>query len=131
MRDKLQRFMMGRYGLDQFGKFLTWGALGILVIAMFTRVTLLEIPAVLMLVYGYFRMFSKNTYKRYNENMKFMGLFNKVKWFFDKKKRNLQTRKTHHIYACPKCRQKIKIPKGKGRIMVRCPKCGQEFEKNS
>lgn len=123
--------MYGRYGMDRLGKLLTWGAVVILIVAMLTGLTWLDIVALVVLIYGYFRMFSRNINARYNENAKYLSILGKVKWFFKSRTDHMKQRKTHHIYSCPQCRQKIRVPKGKGKIAIRCPKCGNEFVKVS
>ena len=82
-------------------------------------------------MYVYFRMFSKNIQKRYEENMKYLQLKRQVMGRFEKEKRMIADRKVNHIYKCPTCKQKIRIPKGKGKICITCPKCGTEFTKKS
>ena len=86
---------------------------------------------ILLIVFIYIRMFSRNLTKRYAENQKYLAVENKVRHFFGQKKYIQQQRKDYHIYSCPNCKQKIRIPKGKGKVSVRCPKCGTEFVKNS
>ena len=86
---------------------------------------------VLLIVFIYIRMFSRKLTKRYAENQKYLAVENKVRHFFGQKKYIQQQRKDYHIYSCPSCKQKIRIPKGKGKVSVRCPKCGTEFVKNS
>lgn len=135
IRDKFVRFMYGRYGLDQLNQFLLGFLLVCAVLNLFARENYLHIllnswEAVLVIAV-YYRMFSKNIQKRYGENQKYLVLENKVKQFFGRAKYMQQQRKEYHIYTCPQCKQKIRIPRGKGRIRVRCPKCGVEFVKNS
>ena len=55
----------------------------------------------------------------------------KIRNWFQNQKNIWQQRKVYHIYTCPSCKQKIRIPKGKGKIEVRCPKCGTTFIKKS
>ena len=76
-------------------------------------------------------MFSRNISKRYAENQKYLAIENKVRHFFGQKKYIQQQRKEFHIYSCPQCKQKIRIPRGKGKVSIRCPKCGNEFIKKS
>lgn len=145
MKEKLQRFMMGRYGIDAFSKFLLGAAMILWILDMFMNSRILYSWALLLLIYSYFRMFSRNTTKRYQENMKFLTMKQK---FLSKcktlskgndnnqdgakfNKSYKEQRKTHHIYKCPTCKQKIRIPKGKGRICITCPKCKTEFTKTS
>lgn len=130
MKEKLYRFMMGRYGSDQFNRFLMLLALVFFVISVF-GVRGFYLGGLACLIYAYFRMLSKNTYKRSLENNRYLQYEYKVKRYFSGWKRNLAQRKTHHIYRCPSCRQKIRIPRGKGKIEIRCPKCGQTFIKKS
>lgn len=131
MRDKIYRFMQGRYGTDDFYKFLFWVALIGIVINWFFKSQLLSFAVTLILVYAMYRLLSKNHSARYAENQRYLQATAKIRYWFDQQKKLMEERKYHHIYTCPKCRQKIRIPKGKGKIMIRCPKCHHEFQKRS
>lgn len=131
MRDKIYRFMQGRYGTDDFYKFLFWVALIGIVINWFFKSQLLSFAVTLILVYAMYRVLSKNHSARYAENQRYLQATVKIRYWFDQQKKLMEERKYHHIYTCPKCRQKIRIPKGKGKIMIRCPKCHHEFQKRS
>lgn len=131
LKEKMQRFMYGRYGVDGLGRFLSWGAVILLLLSMFIDLPFLYPLSLAALVWCYFRMFSRNVQKRYQENCVYYRYVNKVKDFFKRKKSHIEQRKTHHIYACPQCKQKIRIPKGKGKVAIRCQRCGTEFIKNS
>ena len=77
------------------------------------------------------RIFSRNVQKRYAENQAYLMKTYKIRNWFQNQKNIWQQRKVYHIYTCPSCKQKIRIPKGKGKIEVRCPKCGTTFIKKS
>lgn len=130
MREKFYRFMVGRYGNDRLNQVIMIVAMIALVISFFGP-RFFYLLALLCLIYAYFRMFSRNTYKRSMENNKYLQWEYKVKQFIATWKRDMKQRKTHHIYRCPSCKQKIRVPKGKGRIEIRCPKCSQTFIKKS
>ena len=131
MRNRLRNFMLGRYGFDSFSKFLMWIALVLCVLDIFVDSIFLHSWFIVIMIYVYYRMFSKNINKRYQENMKYLQVKNKVVAKFNSEKSIMKQRKTHHIYKCPTCTQKIRIPKGKGRICITCPKCKTEFTKTS
>ena len=125
------RFMQGRYGMDQFGRFIAAAALFCALLSMFLRHNLFYWIALALIAYSYFRMFSRNISKRYAENVAFQKQWNKFMGKFNKQKNLWSQRRYDHIYTCPGCRQKIRIPKGKGKIEVRCPKCGETFIRKS
>lgn len=131
MREKFYRFMQGRYGQDQFSRFLSYAALACLVLNLLVRSSILYWAFWILIIYAYFRIFSKNYNARYAENQKYLQMTAKARYWMDQQKKLAEERKYHHIYTCPKCKQKIRIPKGKGKIMVRCPKCQHEFQKRS
>lgn len=131
LKERLQRFMYGRYGMDSLGQFLMWTAVVCLLLSWFVAGPIFNTLALLLLVWGYFRMFSRNIQKRYQENCTYYRYVNKVKDFFKKQKSYNEQKKTHNIYKCPQCKQKIRIPKGKGRVAITCRRCGTEFIKNS
>lgn len=130
--------MMGRYGVDQMN-------IGVLIFSMvctftasLTRWLLLSILGTALLAYGVFRMFSRNVSARSKENQKFLVFWNKVKeiWYkikgwFSGKKRRFADRKTHCYFSCPKCKRKLRVPKGKGKIEISCPICGTKFIKKT
>ena len=76
-------------------------------------------------------MFSKNIQKRYQENNKYLSLKASFLRKFQREKEIFSQRRCYHFYRCPRCRQRIRIPRGKGRIEIRCPKCSQTFIKKS
>lgn len=131
MRERLERFMVGRYGTDDYTKFLLGSAVGLAVLNLFLRVRIFNFLVLVLLVYVYVRMFSRNIQRRYEENRKYLGLKQKFLGIFQREKRLMQERRTHHIYRCPKCGQRIRIPRGKGKICITCPKCRTEFTKKS
>ena len=130
-RERLQQFMYGRYGMDAYGKFLSWTSIVLLIISMLTRLDVLYYVALAVLVYCYFRVFSRNVQKRYQENCTYYRYTNKIRDFFKRQKSYAQQSKTHHIYKCPQCKQKIRVPRGKGRIEITCRTCGTKFIKKS
>lgn len=130
MKEKLYRFMQGRYGSDQLNRFLMILVIICFVLSLF-GVSIFYVLGIALFVYAYFRMLSKNIYKRRAENSVYLRYEYKVRQKAAAFKRNMIQRKTHHIYKCPSCRQKIRIPRGKGKIEIRCPKCGQTFIKKS
>lgn len=130
MREKLARFMYGRYGNDRFNQVLMIAALVALVIS-FLGGNIFYLAALIIMGYAYYRMFSKQHAKRSAENSWYLQKEWKVKSFFQKKKKEMETRKTHHIYKCPNCKQKIRVPKGRGKIEIRCQKCETRFIKKS
>lgn len=131
MREKLQRFMMGRNGMDDLNRFFMIVWIVLWVIELFTGNGILSFLSFILLIYLYFRMFSRNLSKRYQENVKYLNIKNKIVSKFRSEQTIMKQRKTHHIYKCPTCRQKIRIPRGKGRICITCPKCKTEFMKVS
>lgn len=131
MKDRFRKFMIGRYGVDQFNRFLLGVVLVAMIVSVITRNNILNLIAFLVLVITYLRMLSKNHAKRYRENNRYLNIQNRVLGFFRKQNYMAGQRKSHHIYRCPSCRQKIRIPKGKGRISITCPKCKTVFIKKS
>lgn len=137
MRDKFNKFMQGRYGVDDLSRFTMGVALVLIILAMFANIfsrtvgSTLDILGVAAIVYAYIRIFSRNIQQRYAENQKFLQMMSKFRFRFNKEKDLMKQRKTHHIYSCPGCGQKIRIPKGKGKIEIECPKCHTKFVKRS
>ena len=135
MKDKLNKFMQGRYGVDQFARFTLGVALFVIVIGSFLRRNvaggILDTLGFILIIYTYFRIFSRNVSARYAENQKYLQMTAGIRKKWASFQRDMKDRKTHHIYRCPGCKQKIRVPKGKGKIAIRCPKCQTEFIKKS
>ncbi|MBQ9148407.1 MAG: hypothetical protein IJX69_02455 [Oscillospiraceae bacterium] len=114
-----RRFMTGRYGTDKLNMTLLGVALAVSLVSNFTPLPLVNLlltaVAYGLMFWALFRMFSRNTYKRYEENRKFMQFFDRLK------------DREHRYFECPKCRQTVRVPRGKGKIAITCPKCRERF----
>lgn len=135
MKEKFMRFMQGRNGVDQFARFTMGVALAAIVLTLFTETrsgigAFLDLFGMAAIVYTYFRIFSKNISKRYQENQKYLQMTDKLRARFQKEKRMMSQRKDYHIYSCPGCGQKIRIPRGGfKKVEIECPKCHTKFIK--
>lgn len=123
--------MAGRYGMDSLGRFTMSLALIFVILNMFTSNFLVTLLFWVCIILTYFRMMSRNIYKRSSENQEFLNRTSSLRRWFYTQKNTFAQRKTHHIYKCPSCKQKIRVPRGKGRIEIRCPKCNTKFIKKS
>lgn len=134
MREKLAKLMYGRYGVDQLGRSMLIFALVLCVLSLFVprRFSgIIYYISLILIILMYIRMFSKNIQKRYQENNKYLSLKASFLRKFQREKEIFSQRRFYHFYRCPRCRQRIRIPRGKGRIEIRCPKCSQTFIKKS
>ncbi len=118
-----RRFMQGRYGGDKLNIALVWISFGAYIVSLLIPFAAAKL--VLMVVYygllgwAIFRMLSRNTYKRYQENRKYLQFIDRVK------------DREHRYFDCPRCRQQVRVPRGKGKIAITCPKCKEKFVKKT
>ena len=114
-----RHFMQGRYGGDKLNIALVWASLAAYIIHLFIPVAMIKLVMILvyygLLVWAIFRMLSRNTYKRYEENRKYLRFLERIR---DRK---------HKYFDCPRCRQTVRVPRGKGKISITCPKCREKF----
>ena len=131
MREKFYRFMAGRNGVDQLARFVSYVALALIVLNLFLRLWVLWLLTLAALAYSYFRMFSRNVYRRREENGKFLQWQYRVtsgaRGWLDRWKQ----RREFVFFRCPDCRAMLRLPRGKGRIRVTCRKCGNAFERKT
>lgn len=123
--------MQGRYGPDQLSFFLLVLYLIITILSTFLRIPILTYVSLVLVIWCWFRLFSKNKYKRSAENTKFLRMVYPITSRFHKMKNRLRDRKTYKFYKCPSCKQELRVPKGKGEITITCPKCKTKFDKRT
>lgn len=134
MRAWFQRFMSGRYGGDAFSNFLSLAALVVVVLGLFVPGLfgmLLGWLGWAALIYSYYRIFSRNIPKRAAENRWFLAQRYAVQQRFAGARTRFVQRKVYRYFRCPRCRQQLRVPRGRGRISITCPKCGTSFIKKS
>ena len=123
LKDWLRRFMIGRYGTDKLNNLLLWIATADILLSLFLPTGLPTLIAVL-LAYALmglviFRSLSRNTYQRHKENRWYLNLLERIK------------DREHRYFSCPQCKQSVRVPKGKGKIAITCPKCREKFVKKT
>lgn len=120
---KFRNFMIGRYGTDKLNMAILCAGLAVCLVSAFFHNPqinlLLTAVSYGLMFWALFRSFSRNTYKRYQENRKFLQFFDRLK------------DRDHRYYDCPKCRQVVRVPRGKGKIAITCPKCRERFVKKT
>jgi predicted RNA-binding Zn-ribbon protein involved in translation (DUF1610 family) len=131
MKEKFMMFMRGRYGTDELSKFLLIAGLGLVLLANLTGSTILYLMSTAVIVFSYYRIFSKDTYRCSLQNQKYLGVRNRLIREWKSRVDIFRQRKDYRIYSCPSCNQKVRIPKGKGKVEITCPKCATKFSKRS
>ena len=131
MRQKFMSFMRGRYGVDKLSNTLVWIAFALMIINIKAGSSLIYALSIALLIYAYYRMFSRQIGKRSRENEWYLSKTYKLRMKMLKTRDRAKLRKNHHIYKCPDCGQKVKVPRGRGKIEVTCPKCSMKFVKRS
>jgi hypothetical protein len=131
--DRLRRFMFGRYGGDELSKALLVLSVILLLIMNFVPKDLrfLTILAYIPVIICMFRIFSRNIYKRRNENYKYLKIKNNIVMWFKNNINRIKTLKNYKYYTCSNCKQKLRVPRGKGKISITCPKCNSSFKGKS
>ena len=127
----LQNFMRGRYGVDQLSIFLLVIYIVVTLLTGFFQLPLLSYAPLAILIWCWFRILSRNTYKRSKENTTFLRMVFPITSRYRSLKKRFRDRKTHKYYRCPNCKQELRVPKGKGEITITCPKCKTKFDKRT
>lgn len=127
--DKVRNFMQGRYGTDDFSKFLLIVALIFYVLSLIIRNSLPYWLAVAALAWSWYRMLSRDFDKRKRENGRYLATSAGVKKFLKKQKEHFDGRRDYRYFKCPGCGQEVRVPKGKGRVRITCPKCHTQFDR--
>ena len=123
MHRGISHFMMGRYGTDKLNMVILMAGLVLCMLAVFNRLPVLDLILTVLsyglMFWAIFRMLSRNTYKRYQENRRYLRFLERIK------------DREHRYFDCPRCRQPVRVPKGKGKIAITCPKCKEKFIKKT
>jgi hypothetical protein len=123
----LKNFMIGRYGNDQLSMGLIILTILLLFIASLINLSFISFIAYIPLIASVYRSFSKDIEKRKLENYKFMVFISPFYSWFRKTSLSLKDSRTFKYYNCPNCNSTLRLPKGKGKINISCPKCKTEF----
>ena len=124
IRDWFKKFMDGRYGNDKLNMTILGVGVALCVISMFFG----QLPVVslilttlsyALMIWAIVRSMSRNVYKRYEENRRFLMVIDRIK------------DKDHRYFDCPRCHQPVRVPRGKGKILITCPKCREKFTKKT
>ena len=119
----LRKFMMGRYGVDQLSLALMGIYIFVSILSRFLNSPILNILYVAIMGIVIYRTFSKNVAKRYQENVKFLNKWNPIKRKISSRIQQMKDLKHYKYYKCSNCNQTLRVPRGKGRISITCPKC--------
>ncbi len=116
-------FMAGRYGTDRLNMAILSAGLVASLLSMMLQESALGLVFFVLsyglMIWAIVRSLSRKTYRRYQENRKFLQVFDRLK------------DREHRYFDCPKCRQMVRVPRGKGKIAITCPRCREKFVKKT
>ncbi len=119
----LRQFMTGRYGTDRLNMAILCAGLAASLLSVWIKAAPFNLIfwalSYGLMFWAIWRSLSRNTYKRYQENRKFLQIFDRLK------------DRDHRYFDCPKCRQMVRVPRGKGKISITCPRCKEKFVKKT
>ena len=131
IRNFLRNFMLSRYGPDNLGVTIIVFSLILYLVYGFTGFGPLVYVSYALLILAIFRMLSRNIVRRRAENDRFIKYWWPVKTKIKRVFVNMRGSKTHKFFRCPSCGNTLRVPKGKGKLQITCPKCGERFIKKT
>ena len=130
-------FLNGRYGADALCRFLSVCGCVCILLSLALRdkssffTLVFSTAALALLIWCYVRIFSRNITRRSEENRKYLSYRNRFLGSFRLMKSCFRQRKEYAFFRCPSCREIVRVPRGKGKIRITCPRCGYAFEKKT
>ena len=131
LSNTIQYFMQGRYGIDELGTVLLIAGFGLSFLSFIDVLAILSIPSFIIIVWAYVRCFSKKFDKRRRELLAYLRIKKKVSDRISLLKRISSERKTHRYFKCKACKTRLRVPRGKGKIEITCPKCRTKIIKKT
>ena len=135
-RESFGAFMYGRNGMDRLSQFMLYLSMFLMIVSaiLFSALrrssiaaAILEYAAIVILIFSYFRAFSRKVEKRHKENLKYLNAIYPISNWFRLRRQRFEMRENYKLFLCPKCKTTLRVPKGKGRINLTCPKCQTKF----
>ena len=123
LRASMARFMSGRYGADQLSMAMVIAALVVSILGTFTGARLL--------IVAFFRMLSKDRYRRAHENEVYLSKTEGARRGFTEWLNRVKNGKKYRYFTCPKCKRRLRVPRGVGSVTVTCKNCGAKFDKKA
>lgn len=127
----MKNIFKGRNGPDQLSQFILFIGFILSLINLFFKSNILSFIILILMIYIIYRTFSKQVYKRRQENIRFAQKIYPYSMKLIKFANRQADKKTHKYFKCPNCKQTLRVPKGHGLITVTCPKCHYQFDKKS
>lgn len=136
LQEKAAVFMAGRNGMDHLARFMMYISFALLIVSTIlisvsnknaTVAIILEYTGFAILLLSYVRSFSRKLDKRRSENLRYLKIVYPIRNWFASKKNRFKMRKTYKLFTCPTCKTTLRVPKGKGKINLTCPKCQTKF----
>lgn len=130
MRDKITEFMLGRYGVDTLNKHILYLVIALIILNLFFNNRILYAISYILIAIELFRSLSKNITARSVENDKYEKLIEPLQDYVLLRQKE-RADPEHKYFRCKNCHAIVRVPKGKGKIEVRCPRCGNRFDARS
>lgn len=128
---KMLFYMNGRYGMDEFSRVLLIAGLVINLLSNFVGGLIFSVIGIAFIAYAILRVLSKEKAARYKEYRKYIQIKQKIVTFFQRLKNKRAQQKVYKFYTCVSCKQKVRVPKGKGKVKITCPSCHHQFVKKT
>ena len=131
IRAGFARFMSGRTGVDQLSYAMVIAALVMTIIGGIAGIGLLTLMADALILLAFYRMLSKNRLKRAQENANYLQKTQKLRRAVTEWVNRVKNSKKYRYFTCPKCRARLRVPRGVGSVTITCKSCGNKFDKKA
>ena len=131
IRAGFARFMAGRYGADQLNMTLVIASLAMSIVGSIAKVGILTLLADVLLIVMLFRMLSKDRYRRAHENQVYLEKTYRARKAATEWVNRVKNGKKYRYFVCPKCKKRLRVPRGVGNVTITCKDCGTKFDKKA